>query len=881
MDELKHQGLIEAKAVLKYVKATASSFIVMKPVDTEKMVIVTFGDAAFANAPSNKSQGGYVTVACTEDSLQGEGDASLLDWKSYWHQRVLRSTLAAEAASLDRAEDGANFVSAFTGELFLPGYVASRSGKSLFPIWPVTHARSLYDAIHRLATSFAEKRVEIDIAALRQCCRSLRWVPTEVMLADGFTKRSRALRDKLRRWQEDPKISLTEARDAHDEDVQGPQNQFMLPLHKGGDPTGFLSFHWREAPSRQAPGRPSPERPGERPERPYGQPLPAAPYPHPGQPMGDPAGYPARHPAVAPAQQNASYGMPSASPQAPPSQPPEAAKTQHREVEGGPRARLGLSERGRLEANRLMSSKDSLRFAALRPFNRPEMLGRAQLTFAEFKEAFLKLQEETVLQTSLYPVCRQHFLSLLESCLLIVLAEWQELEVVDKPNDDAMRKLFQKHSSGQPDPKTGTGSLGREEYEALLFRMLTFMLASGEVEVESHSPKAGEERDKRWREEFLKKNSQRFQEVYLKGRKLGEGSFGAVYEVAHRSNETSIRVCKVIQKSSADKERGCIGNDCHDAKTSHQRVREEFAVLKRLDHPHVAPWQSCFLSNYGNHRAHQTEAFKEVARFAVDAALEKPVLGSQAGGTLVSMDSASHSAAHDTEAALVVDRPVAKVLELARSTLEVAVHNELASQAKGGCRRATPVSSVLIYSAQEPEAAQEANAPGLAEVPQQPAERPRERPEKQVEPPVAPADESPKPAQPKQPVGPSGQDKERKSMEVPTPSQATVHQPTVGNCSNAVPTVERIDACRKAKVILVTEAALRTELASQTESKHDGGMMPVPVGAASYSAAHKAESVLLVNRSGAEVFEEAVQSELETRPGAATPATWPAYFLLP
>ena len=45
------------------------------------------------------------------------------------------------------------------------------------------------------------------------------------------------------------------------------------------------------------------------------------------------------------------------------------------------------------------------------------------------------------------------------------------------------------------------------------------------------------------------------------------GTSEAVYEVAHRSNETTIRVCKVIQKSSADK-----------AKTSHQRVREEFAV---------------------------------------------------------------------------------------------------------------------------------------------------------------------------------------------------------------------------------------------------------------------------------------------------------------
>ncbi|OLP83387.1 Calcium-dependent protein kinase 1 [Symbiodinium microadriaticum] len=71
-------------------------------------------------------------------------------------------------------------------------------------------------------------------------------------------------------------------------------------------------------------------------------------------------------------------------------------------------------------------------------------------------------------------------------------------------------------------------------------------------------------------------SGKRFQDVYMTGRKLGEGSFGAVYEVAHRSNESTIRVCKVIQKSSADK-----------AKTSHQRVREEFAVLKRLDHPHV------------------------------------------------------------------------------------------------------------------------------------------------------------------------------------------------------------------------------------------------------------------------------------------------------
>ena len=117
------------------------------------------------------------------------------------------------------------------GEMTHPSYLASHSGKSPFPIWPVTDARSLFDAVHRLATSFAEKRVEIDIAALRQTCRSLRWVPTEAMLADGLTKRNRALRDALREWQKDPWVSLTDAQDAE---------------------TGVDSNAWRVQPKRES-----------------------------------------------------------------------------------------------------------------------------------------------------------------------------------------------------------------------------------------------------------------------------------------------------------------------------------------------------------------------------------------------------------------------------------------------------------------------------------------------------------------------------------------------------------------------------------------------------------------------------------------------------
>ena len=47
----------------------------------------------------------YIALASTPEALTQQADASLLDWKSYRHQRVLRSTLAAEAASLDKSED--------------------------------------------------------------------------------------------------------------------------------------------------------------------------------------------------------------------------------------------------------------------------------------------------------------------------------------------------------------------------------------------------------------------------------------------------------------------------------------------------------------------------------------------------------------------------------------------------------------------------------------------------------------------------------------------------------------------------------------------------------------------------------------------------------
>ncbi|CAE7664233.1 GIP [Symbiodinium sp. CCMP2592] len=184
--------LKEVNGVLRYVKATSDATVKIVPIELSKLVFVAYGDSGFANAPNSKSQGGLVIVATDKEVLHQVRPASLLEWKSYRHQRVLRSTLAAEASALDRTFDHACFMAMVYSEM------------------------SLWDAVHRLTTAFTEKRVEIDVAALRQTCKALRWVPTEMMHADAMTKRSRALRDAFRLWMSDPTVTLVDSKASKD-----------------------------------------------------------------------------------------------------------------------------------------------------------------------------------------------------------------------------------------------------------------------------------------------------------------------------------------------------------------------------------------------------------------------------------------------------------------------------------------------------------------------------------------------------------------------------------------------------------------------------------------------------------------------------------------
>ena len=54
--------------------------------------------------------------------------------------------------------------------------------------------------------------MEIDVAALRQSCRGLRWVPTDQQKADALTKCSASLRDSFRKWAMEPIVALVDSK---------------------------------------------------------------------------------------------------------------------------------------------------------------------------------------------------------------------------------------------------------------------------------------------------------------------------------------------------------------------------------------------------------------------------------------------------------------------------------------------------------------------------------------------------------------------------------------------------------------------------------------------------------------------------------------------
>ena len=116
--------------------------------------------------------------------------AAVVSWASHRIKRVVKSTLAAEAAALSEARDQLEYARVLFMQML--GKVDGRNWQEALkmPGYLVMDAKSLYDPLMKPAPK--EKRVALDLVAIQEALARetdfARWTPTRHMLADVLTK---------------------------------------------------------------------------------------------------------------------------------------------------------------------------------------------------------------------------------------------------------------------------------------------------------------------------------------------------------------------------------------------------------------------------------------------------------------------------------------------------------------------------------------------------------------------------------------------------------------------------------------------------------------------------------------------------------------------
>lgn len=198
--------LCEANHVIRRAKLHSDLGISFQPIKPESLRLVCHADAAFANVGSF-TQAGYI-IGFTDDGLD-KGQLSSWTpamWKSYKLPRAVGSTLAAEAQSMVTATGTLEWASLILAEAMDGSFDARNYEAMLKKRQPVvvTDCKSLYDHLISVSspTALDDRRTSIDIVILRQSIlrmkASIRWVPTNRMIADSLTKNAGDPTDLLR-----------------------------------------------------------------------------------------------------------------------------------------------------------------------------------------------------------------------------------------------------------------------------------------------------------------------------------------------------------------------------------------------------------------------------------------------------------------------------------------------------------------------------------------------------------------------------------------------------------------------------------------------------------------------------------------------------------
>jgi hypothetical protein len=158
--------------------------------------VIAVHDASFANTEGHKPQKGHWIALANKEMLHDKTELHrmhMLQWHSGKIQRVVRSTLPAEAYSCSEDLDSLNFLRGTLCEMLQPQQVPKEYANKLhtIPGVCVTDCRSLYDCLHPERTLLSDKRLSLEAAIIRQSLQEnigIHCVSTERQLADCLTK---------------------------------------------------------------------------------------------------------------------------------------------------------------------------------------------------------------------------------------------------------------------------------------------------------------------------------------------------------------------------------------------------------------------------------------------------------------------------------------------------------------------------------------------------------------------------------------------------------------------------------------------------------------------------------------------------------------------
>ena len=197
---------LAANHAVRRAKQHADQSIVFQNIPPEELAIMCHSDAAFGNAKAGATQAGYVISLTSKKMDQGlECPWTPVFWKSTRLPRLVSSTLSAEAQSMSLATSMCEWISlvlteALDGKKFSHSYWNKSNDRCIIL---ATDCKSLYDHLFsQSAPTLDDRRTAIDIIIIRDSIKrlqaSLRWLPTDRMLADAMTKESPDAFDLLR-----------------------------------------------------------------------------------------------------------------------------------------------------------------------------------------------------------------------------------------------------------------------------------------------------------------------------------------------------------------------------------------------------------------------------------------------------------------------------------------------------------------------------------------------------------------------------------------------------------------------------------------------------------------------------------------------------------